>query len=243
MDFKTICDSLEEIKQQLASFKARTTVPQPSRSTELKELFTALAKAQSEMRTAGLNAENPYFKSAYADLAEIIRVSRPALSKNGLSVMHQILTNEDGQNMIHCILAHISGQWIESRMRILPVKNDVQSMASYISYLKRYTYAALIGVVSSDEDDDGEKAVHDSRHDSDKGVALNTKYNPRESSYETITKEQLQELDYELSEYPDIAEQILNGLKLQSLADMPRSKYMMAIKRIREIKILRNNGK
>lgn len=212
---------------------------QPNKSSELKELFTALAKAQAEMPCAGHNSENPYFKSSYADLAEIVRVSRPALSKNGLSVIQQILPNEDGQNILHTILAHSSGQSIESRMRILPSKPDVQSLASYITYLRRYSYAAIVGVVVSNEDDDAEIAVHQEREVAAKGVALNTKYNPKENSYETITKEQLDELNYELQEHPDIAMQVLEGLKIQNLADMPKTKWSVSLQRIRQIKQMR----
>lgn len=237
MELQPILDAINELKSYLKSPE------QPARSEKLQELFAALAKAQAEMKTAGLNSENPYFKSRYADLSEIVRVSRPALAKNGLSVMQQILPNNDGQNILHTILAHSSGQWIESRMRILPAKPDVQSLQSYITYIRRSAYSALIGVVVADEDDDGEKAVADYRETSAKGVALNTKYNPKEESYESISKEQLEELEYELVPYPDIAEQILTGLKIQSLSDMPKSKFMIAIKRVREIKEARNGVK
>lgn len=236
-----ILDAIQKLSVQIESLSLKQHT-QPSRSDDLKDLFAALAKAQSEMQTAGLRSENPYFKSKYADLAEIVRVSRPALTKNGLSVIQQILPNEDGQNILHTILTHSSGQWIESRMRILPSKPDVQSLASYITYLRRYSYAALCGIVASNEDDDAEVAVATERETFAKGVALNTKYNPREQTYETITKEQLEELNYELAEYPDIAEDVLEGLKIQNLADMPKSKYSVSIRRVREIKLARNTG-
>ncbi len=214
-----------------------------NKSVDTKDLFAALAKAQSEMPMAGLSNENPYFKSRYADLAEIVKVSRPALSKNGLAVIQQILPNKEGQNILHTILTHATGQWIESRMRILPSKPDVQSLASYITYIRRYSYAAIVGVVVSNEDDDAERAVATERETIAKGVALNTKYNPREETYESITKEQLEELEYELAEFPDIAETVLDGLKIQNLADMPKTKYGVSIRRIREIKNLRNGIK
>lgn len=240
MDYDSILHKLDALSKKLDSF---APLNNSCRSAELKDLFAALAKAQSEMQTAGLKSENPYFKSRYADLAEIVRVSRPALTKNGLSVIQQILPNDDGQNILHTILTHASGQWIESRMRILPSKPDVQSLASYITYLRRYSYAALCGIVASNEDDDAEVAVALDRDVLAKGVAINTKYNPKEESYESITKEQMDEMDYELAEYPDIAEQVLDGLKIQNLSDMPKSKYHVSMKRIREIKNARNGVK
>ena len=129
------------------------------RSAELKDLFTALAKAQSEMQTAGLSAENPYFKTRYADLAAIVKASRPALTKYGLSIIQQIITSDEGHTYLHTLLCHISGQWVESRVRVVPSKTDVQSMGSYITYLRRYSIAALCGIVTSDEDDDGNLAA------------------------------------------------------------------------------------
>lgn len=239
-----ILELLTSITTQLTELKTKPVLaPTPVRSEDLKELFTALAKAQAEMRTAGMSSENPYFKSRYADLTEVVRASRPSLSKNGLSVIQQILPNDDGQNMLHTILSHTSGQWIESRMRILPAKSDVQSIGSYITYLRRYSYAALVGVVTANEDDDGELAVATERDLFAKGTALNTKYNPKEQSYESITKDQLDEIEYEIAQYPDIAEMILEGMKIQSLADLPKTKFMAAIKRVREIKHLRNGNK
>jgi len=218
-------------------------VPQ-NRSEQLDLLASALAKAQSEMPVARKDSENGYFKSNYADLAEIVSVSRPCLTKNGLSVTQKVITDDDnGSTMLHTVLMHSSGQWTESTMRVVPPKNDIQTISSYITYLKRLQYAALIGVVAQDEDDDAEKAVATTRETFAKGTALNTKYNPREESTEVITKEQREELDYELSEYPDIAQMILDGFKIQSIADMPKSKYSVAMRRVREIKQLRNSGK
>jgi hypothetical protein len=239
----SIVHLLARIEELERRYNAKKIDPTPSRSSDLKELFTALAKAQAEMQCAGRKSENPYFKSSYADLAEIVRVSRPALAKNGLSVIQQVLPNEDGQNILHTILAHSSGQWIESRMRILPSKPDVQSLQSYITYIRRSAYSALIGVTVMDEDDDAEQEVATQRETYAKGVALNTKYNPREESYESLTKEQLEEINYELQEYPDIAEQVLSGLKIQNLSDIPKSKYSVSIRRIREIKAARNGVK
>lgn len=128
------------------------------KSSDLNELLTALAKAQAEMETAGLTNANPFFKSKYADLAEIVKSSRPALTRHGLSVIQYIEQNEQGSVLVS-MLGHASGQYITSQMPITPAKTDVQSLGSYITYLRRYSYAALVGVVVSDEDDDGESSM------------------------------------------------------------------------------------
>lgn len=232
-------ERVEEIIHQ-ATAKAKQN---ETHSWDRAELFAALAKAQGEMLVAGLNQQNPYFKSKYADLADIVRASRPALTKNGLCVTQQLVPNDDGQFILHTILGHTSGQWIESRVRIIPAKNDIQSLASYITYMKRYSYASLVGVVASGEDDDAEVAMVSAREIVAKGPSLQPKYDPREQSPDVITKEQLEEILYELQEYPDLAEEVMDKMRIQSLADIPKSKFMISLTRIREIKGLRNGNK
>lgn len=239
-----IVNKLEDIKKFMGSLSAQEKeVYHPSRSEDIKDLAVALSKAQADMPIANLNRSNPYFKSRYADLMSIVEASRPALTKHGLSVTQQLIDDESGMSWMITTLWHISGQWIETRKRVVPAKNDIQTISSHTTYLKRMCYASLIGVVTGDEDDDGEMAVATSRETFAKGTALNTKYNPREVSPETVTKEQIDELEYELAEYPDIAEMVLDGLKIQSIADMPKDKFMASVKRIREIKSLRNGNK
>lgn len=230
---------LLKLNQILELLKPNTGIP--SRTNELSELFSALAKAQLEMKPAALNKSNPFFKSRYADLESIVGASRVPLAKNGLSVIQNIFVHEDGSSMLHTMLCHTSGQYIESRVRIVPPKNDIQSISSYTTYMKRMAYSALVGVVTGEEDDDGEIAMQDSRNAGAKGVALNRKYDAREQSYDPITPEQLEELEYELSApgCEDIAKQILEGLQIASLSDMPKSKWSASLKRIREIKALR----
>jgi len=234
METEKILLAIESLAAQIKELKCKKSDSNNVKE-DRKELFMALAKAQSEMKIAGCNSENPYFKSKYADLADIVRASRPALTKNGLCVIQQILISDDGASVLHTVLAHASGQSIDSTMRILPIKNDIQSFASYMTYCRRYSYASICGVVVGDEDDERQLVA--------KGTALNTKYNPKEESIEVVTKEQLDEINYELAEYPDIAEQVLEGLKLQNLANMPKSKYSISMRRIREIKNARNGIK
>jgi hypothetical protein len=148
---------------QIQPIQPTRPTPQLSqhRSEQLNELFSALAKAQSEMKPAGLNSENPYFKTKYAALSDIVKVSRPALTKYGLCVIQEIRQSADGTSCLQTVLGHSSGQWISSTMKIFPPKPDVQTLGSYITYLRRYSYAALVGVVTSDEDDDAELTILD----------------------------------------------------------------------------------
>jgi hypothetical protein len=161
MELQHLADQLLILSNKIDKFS--TAPATMHKSADLKDLFSALAKAQAEMQMAGLSAQNPYFKTRYADLAAIVKASRPALTKYGLSIAQQIITESDGQTYLHTLLGHISGQWIESKVRIVPPKTDVQSLGSYITYLRRYSIAALCGIVSSDEDDDAQMAMVNDR--------------------------------------------------------------------------------
>lgn len=196
-------------------------------SEQLNELALALAKAQGEMLIAGKDSKNPFFKSNYADFATIVRASRPALAKHGLSVIQRVITQEDGVEVLYTMLLHASGQYVEGRMKINPVKQDVQSMGSAITYLKRYAYAAMVGVTAADEDDDGQEACAPMRESK---IAPAPKLGK-----DPISLDQLSELEYVLKDHPDIVEQVLVGLKIDSLADMPKNRYRSSMDRIQEI--------
>jgi hypothetical protein len=240
---KTVLDELKQISAQVKELETKraTQIERPYTSAETAKLYESLAKAQSEIRLAHRDSENPYFKSKYANLGSFMDASRPYLAKNGLSVNWRQEITPDGQSIVVCTLAHATGQYIESRHRVIPPKNDIQSIGSYMTYIRRHSYVAVCGL--ADTDDDGEAAVAESRDTFARGTALNTKYSPKEESHQTISKDQIEEMEYELSEYPDIAEMVLEGLKIQSIADIPKSKYRASITRIRDIKNARNGIK
>lgn len=127
------------------------------KSEKLDLLATALAKAQAEMPAVPMNAVNPFLKNKYADLAEMIRVASPVLAKHGLSISQQPVSME-GQVGVTTTLLHTSGQWIEDTIS-LPLgdekgKSLAQVAGSIITYLRRYSYGAIVGL-ATDEDTDG----------------------------------------------------------------------------------------
>lgn len=127
-----------------------------NKSESIKELSAALAKAQAEISNPKKNANNPFFKSKYADLSEVINVSKPVLSAHGLSVI-QLPGMNDGVVTVETVLTHESGEWISSVMSMPPVKSDPQGVGSCLTYIRRYSLAAVCGI--GQEDDDGNEAV------------------------------------------------------------------------------------
>lgn len=123
----------------------------------MKELATALVKAQREMITPKKGSVNPFFKNKYADLNDVLEAIVPALNNNGI-VLLQPLVNIDGKNFVKTVLMHESGETFESFAEIFCNKqNDAQAYGSGITYARRYALSSICGIGS--EDDDGQKAV------------------------------------------------------------------------------------
>jgi hypothetical protein len=129
-----------------------------NKSEKTEALFAALSKAQGVMSAAAKNRANPFFKSNYADLASIWEVCRKPLADNGLAVLQPVTITPEGNVAVETVLAHVSDQWASSVVTLKPTKNDPQGVGSAITYAKRYGLSALVGVVTDDEDDDGNGA-------------------------------------------------------------------------------------
>lgn len=126
-------------------------------SEQLNELAGALAKAQGAIAPASKDKVNPAFRSKYADLSSVWEACRKALTDNGLSVIQLPVNHEPGYAALRTMLLHTSGQFISTTVSARLVKDDAQGLGSALTYLRRYSLAALVGVVA-DEDDDGNAA-------------------------------------------------------------------------------------
>lgn len=126
-----------------------------TKSDSIIKLAEALAAAQSEIENAAKKSNNPHFKSKYADLAEVINTARPVLSKHGLSVT-QWPSFADGLVSVETLLTHKSGEWIANTASAPADKLTAQGVGSAITYLRRYSLAALACIAQ--EDDDGNAA-------------------------------------------------------------------------------------
>jgi len=124
-------------------------------SESVKNIVPALIKVQSEITNVAKNADNPFFKSKYADLPTIIEHSRHLLCENGLVIVQ---TNEphDSGIVVVTTIYHSSGEWIQGKLRLTPTKNDPQQCGSAITYGRRYGLAAILNIAQ--EDDDGNLA-------------------------------------------------------------------------------------
>lgn len=129
------------------------------KSETLTEFSKAFAKTQQEMKQPLKDANNPFFKSKYVPLENVVEAITESANKNGLSFTQFPSSDEAGNVTVGTLVMHSSGEWIEyDPIKMKPVKNDPQSIGSAITYAKRYALSAIFGI-TSDPDDDGNEAT------------------------------------------------------------------------------------
>ncbi len=122
----------------------------------MKNVATALVKAQKEFGPALKTATNPHFRSKYANLSNCVEAVIDALNNNGIFLLQK---NYDHQNgiMVETVFVHESGEMLECGCLFFPAqKNDPQGFMSALTYGRRASLMAACGIAP--EDDDGNMA-------------------------------------------------------------------------------------
>ena len=196
-------------------------------SEEIGELVKALAKAQGAIKLAKRDSDVEYtlksgkrMQRTYADLTSVWDSCRKELSENGLAVIQTTKGNR-GVTVI-TTLAHESGQWIRGELTMQPGGNDPQSYGSALTYARRYSLAAIVGIATG-EDDDAEDATRGKRKEKVKTTHLGNKAEKNEiEKVESFSKTEV--TDNVLSEEEAQKEQarILKEVKVENrIPDKP----------------------
>ena len=127
-------------------------------------LVEALIELQSKIEPPAKKNENEAFKrggkaSKYADLGAIWDSVKPHLKDLGLFISQPTEITATGM-MLRTVVTHKSGEKIESTYLLNPVKQDPQGMGSAITYARRYSLCALLGLVADDDDDGNAASGH-----------------------------------------------------------------------------------
>lgn len=126
----------------------------------MSDLNKALIAFQAEVRDPIKDASNPHFKSRYADLHSVLVAVRPVLAKHGLAITQTISVREGQVHpLLETTLLHSSGAYLNSTVPLAVTKAGPQEFGSVMSYLRRYSLMALLGIAGADDDDDGEGAT------------------------------------------------------------------------------------
>ncbi len=127
------------------------------KSEKVDLLATALVAAQKEMPLVAKDAKNPFFHSSYATLAAVLSTCLPILNKFGLAVSQFPSTTFDGKPALTTVLMHISGQYIAESCPLSAKGGGPQDQGSAITYLRRYSFHAVTGTASEDDDGNGSR--------------------------------------------------------------------------------------
>lgn len=127
-------------------------------SESVSELFKALNKFRGKLKQPLKDANNPFFKSKYVPLENVVSVIDEAIANTGLSYTQETVYNESGLIVLDTIITHESGEYVVLGGAVVkPVKNDPQGVGSAITYARRYSLSTAFGI-ASDPDDDGNEA-------------------------------------------------------------------------------------
>ena len=129
----------------------------------MKNLATALVKAQKAFAPALKTSTNPHFKSRYADLAACVEAVMDALNDNGIALIQKCYDCDKGI-MVETVFMHESGEMYEAGILQFPAsKQDPQGYMSALTYARRGSLMAACGIAP--EDDDGNAASRKSTMD------------------------------------------------------------------------------
>lgn len=197
------------------------------KSEQINELMAALAKAQGEMRPALKDSTNPHFRSRFADLASVWDACREPLSKHGLAIVQSVVNRGDDQ-YLETTLGHSSGQWISSEMRLPIQKPGPQELGSCLSYCRRYSLAAIVGVYQ--DDDDGERGEVRSS-----SKPVEQKPVEPKSNVATLSAQMIQQLNPYFAEDLDAVEMVSQKFGCH-WTKLPVDKFVTVLERMKERK-------
>lgn len=131
-----------------------------NKSESIKELATALSKAQSSVQDARKDKAGQGYK--YADLSQILQIIRPVLGQHGLSVVQFPMEAEPGRLAVETVITHESGEFMANSYSMeieqiiskagKAVTSKAQASGSIITYMRRYALAAVMGITQEDND-------------------------------------------------------------------------------------------
>lgn len=124
------------------------------KSDSISKLANSLRSFQSNIGKIKKSSANPFFKSKYASLSDILDVIGQPLNDAGL-----VLTQLPDEDKLTTLLVDSeSGEFIQSSYTMPVAKqNDPQALGSSITYARRYAIGAIL-VLNIDDDDDGNAA-------------------------------------------------------------------------------------
>lgn len=145
----------EHAKSLLGLYPTVAATPRKQESN-MKNIASALVKAQKAFGPALKTNTNPHFRSKYADLSACVEAVIDSLNSNGIALIQQTHECENGV-IVETVFVHESGETLSSgKLHVPASKHDAQGYGSALTYARRYSLMAACGIAP--EDDDGNAA-------------------------------------------------------------------------------------
>lgn len=124
----------------------------------MKNIATALVKAQREFGPALKTSTNPHFRSKYADLSACIEAVIDGLNNNGIALLQPMHESDNGVT-VETLFVHESGEMLSAgKLHVPAAKQDPQGYGSALTYARRYSLMAACGIAPEDDDGNAAKA-------------------------------------------------------------------------------------
>lgn len=200
---------------------------------EIKQIASALVKAQKEFGPALKAKTNPAFRSKYADLGACIEAVIDGLNNNGIMLMQPCHEVESGVT-VETIFIHESGEvYSAGKLHVPAVKQDPQGYGSVLTYARRYSLMSACGIAP--EDDDGNMA---SGTKAQNARTPSPAPKPTPSAPAKLNAQEIEHIksliDETASDLPAFMQWISKGAgyECKTLSDAPAGCYAHAIKQL-----------
>lgn len=196
-------------------------------SGQIDQIATALSMAQRQFPVLSKSTQGYGYK--YADMAEVVSMVGPILSKEGLSLTHWP-EHEMGEDFLVSMLMHTSGQFIRSRMKVVYKAegkiNANQAWGGALTYAKRYAITSILNL-AADADDDGRSSLptEDSRSGNQDTPVGNDEF---------IDEKEREQLVWRFRNYPDLWERCKASYKIEDLSQLKKSEFPRVLKVLKD---------
>jgi len=193
-----------------------------NKSESIVEISKALAKFQEGVKQPLKDADNPFFKSKYVPLENVVEAISDYGPKNGLSFVQWPKNDENGRVGVATLLMHTSGEFIEFDAVFMKAdKETAQGAGALITYLKRYSLSAIYGI-TSDEDDDGNNS------------SGNNKEKPEQPKQDAISQKQVGLIKVKAMEFAKLRnrkpDEVYAKLSISDVTKLTKDQASKAIK-------------
>src|SRR5699024_10152810 len=145
-----------------------------NKSESITKIAPALVKSWGELENPKHNSsvkvqtkKGGSYTFDYTDLKGIFDEAKRVFKENGISIMQNSYTEESEKGLlisVETMLLHNSGEWMKSNPLKMPANPNIQDMGGQVTYMKRYSLSAMLGIATEKDDDANGASGNDYQH-------------------------------------------------------------------------------